>query len=554
MDNCLLSNTKLLPNWYLKILSFFPEFRTFNNFFNNSDYSIYNVIKPKYGLYSLKNINDIFKYHPNLDKQKLIILKYDSNSISMFEYLSNMFSVTKILEYDKKLDLDLNNIINNIITNEPKLILSQELLIGLFYALTIRKITYPFLEKKLHGLEKSKCLKYYRYLSGYNFIYNSLDNLIYSYQNKLKKKNKKNIYKINYDLPNNLLISNLIGGDKELIEFINGNIKSSKINIQYQTIILSILISKFCKLNNENKKPFSIQFVIDTFINNLDSDLKNDMSMMIKIFQLHNILYKNENNIYFITPNYEDKIYNIFINSSYWWSFEIKSINYIKISENIDEIVKLIFEIFSPLMIKFNKKSYIPIACYSGCDNTFVEQCGNLNNSLLFIETLPLLFSSYKYETVFSLCKNNNLFYNNIELNKDIHIKLSKNKLVDLDNYHNHILTPIFSNITIINNYNKKSLQTSKYDTTYKKNNDNIYINYNTEKIKLNVLKSFNIYLSQYLLLIKDSKSNNNVIYTDDPNLKLLAHLYGCNLIYERLSNGNRYLEIYKSTKSVYSL
>jgi len=35
--------------------------------------------------------------------------------------------------------------------------------------------------------------------------------------------------------------------------------------------------------------------------------------------------------------------------------------------------------------------------------------------------------------------------------------------------------------------------------------------------------------------------------------MKLLAHLYGANLIYERISKGKRYLELYNSTSSNYS-
>ena len=45
-----------------------------------------------------------------------------------------------------------------------------------------------------------------------------------------------------------------------------------------------------------------------------------------------------------------------------------------------------------------------------------------------------------------------------------------------------------------------------------------------------------------------------NVVYSSDPNMRLLTHLYGGNLIYERISNGKRYLELYNSTSSSYSL
>ena len=71
MDNCLLSDTKFLPNWYIKVLSYFPDYRTYNNFFNDKEFGLYKMIKPKYGIFSLKNVYDLLKIHPTLNNQDM---------------------------------------------------------------------------------------------------------------------------------------------------------------------------------------------------------------------------------------------------------------------------------------------------------------------------------------------------------------------------------------------------------------------------------------------------------------------------------------------------
>ena len=77
MDNCLLSDSRNLPLWYVKVLSFFPSFRTYNNFYNDKNYNLYQLISPKYGFYSLKSIYDIFNYHSSLKTQNIKLVKYE---------------------------------------------------------------------------------------------------------------------------------------------------------------------------------------------------------------------------------------------------------------------------------------------------------------------------------------------------------------------------------------------------------------------------------------------------------------------------------------------
>ena len=76
----------------------------------------------------------------------------------------------------------------------------------------------------------------------------------------------------------------------------------------------------------------------------------------------------------------------------------------------------------------------------------------------------------------------------------------------------------------------------------------------NLIKMRFTMIQLIKLDIAQYLLFIKDSIQNKNVIYTSDPNMRLLAHLYGINLIYEKISNGKRYLELYNSISSDYDI
>ena len=97
----------------------------------------------------------------------------------------------------------------------------------------------------------------------------------------------------------------------------------------------------------------------------------------------------------------------------------------------------------------------------------------------------------------------------------------------------------MFSKETIIDKYNK---------------DDNVILmEYNLLKMRFQMIDLMKLDIAQYLLFIKDSIQNKNVVYSSDPNMRLLSHLYGTNFIYERISKGNQYLELYNSTSSNYS-
>ena len=133
MDNCLLSDTKILPNWYVKILSYFPDFRTYNNFFNDKNFNLYKMIKPKFATYSLNNIYDIFKLHPSYNNKDIVLVKYENELITLFEYSpsTKIFQSKKVIENNLTLDYDFVNIVESVLSNDPKIILTEELFIGI---------------------------------------------------------------------------------------------------------------------------------------------------------------------------------------------------------------------------------------------------------------------------------------------------------------------------------------------------------------------------------------------------------------------------------------
>ena len=110
---------------------------------------------------------------------------------------------------------------------------------------------------------------------------------------------------------------------------------------------------------------------------------------------------------------------------------------------------------------------------------------------------------------------------------------------IDIGSYSDLNLTPIFSNIGIINNFNPS---------------ETIVMNYNINRLKFKVIDLLKLDLSHYLVYLKDAKLNNYLLYTLDPNFKLLCHLYGCNFIYENIKNGKRYLKMFLENSSDFSL
>jgi len=537
MDNCLLNDTKFIPNWYIKVLSYFPEYRTYNNFFNNKEFGLYKMIKPRYGIYSLKNVYDLLKIHPTLNKQDIIVLKHDSEILTLFEYTpeTQKFLVQKIIKNELSVDYDFINLVDAIISNDPKIILHEELFIGILYALKIKHLMIPELRSKLDGIKYDECLKFYKTSKNYNFIYNALYDLLHTHGATESEKLKRNEYKINFNVPNNILISNLSGG-LTLDNFKNGTTTASKKDIIYHTIILCIIIGRFCKQTGLRKKILDIEYVIDQYLTTLNVSLRNDILIMIKLLEHDRILYKR-NEKFYIIPNYEQSIYTFFVNSSYWWSLNPELNIYYKVTyEGMNNLANEIFKKFKSL----KKNNFVNISCHSGCDNTFIEKCTKLQNSLLFIETLPQLFSSNENSNIAINTKG--LPYNNVSINFGMEINLytlDGSVYVDINDNKKLILTPIFSKETIID----------KYD------GDNVLVmEYNLLKIRYSMIDLMKLDIAQYLFFIKDALKNDNVIYSSDPNMRLLSHLFGTNLIYERITKGSRYLEIYNKSSSNYSL
>lgn len=540
MDNCLLSDTKILPNWYIKILSYFPDFRTSNNFFNDNNLNLYKMTKPKFATYSLNNIYDIFKLHPSYNNKDVTLIKYENETITLFEYspATKLFKSQKVIKNNLSIDYDFINIVECVLSNDPKLILTEELFIGILYSLKINHITIPNLKDILSNLNHNECLKYYKSSYNYNFIYNAFDNLLDSFGVQNSTKIKRNEYKINFDIPNKILISTLTGGgDVKTTDFKNGKTINSKKDIIFHSIILTTILGRFCKQTGYKIKKLSVEYVIQQYLSSISINLREDILSMIKIMEYSKIFHL-KNQEYYLSPNYENSVYDFFTNSSYWWSITASYSKYYKIKfDKINQISHNIFNDFK----KLSKDNFVKVSCHSGCDNTFIEKCSKINNSLLFIETLPMLFSSSEYSPI-SASTNNRCEYKNIDINYGAEIKLYTDNgslYADLNNSKKLSLLPIFSKDTIIESY---------------KNSDISVVEYNLNKIRFPIIDLIKIEIAQDLLFIKDSILNNYVNYTSDPSFRLLSHLYGGNLIYERVSNGNRYLEIYNNIKSEYKI
>ena len=218
-------------------------------------------------------------------------------------------------------------------------------------------------------------------------------------------------------------------------------------------------------------------------------------------------------------------------------------------SDNIDSMSKSIYKKFKNISIKLknsNKNIYInkkkikdkhviPVCCHSGCDNTFIEK----NKNLFFIRTLSWIFCSSMFKTATNKYKLVADFYRNVSV--DLGIKV---ELVAQNNQHSLIindgipimLTQIYSYISIIENY-----------VSY----DNYSIYFNSNDYKLTLLEHMKMDIIQLLLFAIDCKNNNYLIWTNDIYMKLIALMYGCNLIFENLFEGSRILQLYSSSKSI---
>ena len=540
MDNCLLSDSRNLPLWYVKVLSFFPSFRTYNNFYNDTNYNLYQVITPKYGFYSLKSIYDIFNYHSSLKTQNIKLVKYEFNIITIFEYnkKTSIFEVVKLLDNTLNLDEDIQILIDSLISNSPKIIVTEQLLIGILYALKIDKLYYPNLSKKLIDKDDNKFLKNYKDSNNYDFIYHAFEDLMYKYGLHNKPVRKKNLYKIEFNLPDSILLANLVGGNLLMQEFKNGKVKSNKNQVMYNSIILCILFSRYCKKTNYNKNPFSLEFIIKIYLQDFDNKMKDDIIMMIKVLEIENIIYKEDGD-YKISANFEDLVHKFFINSSYWWSINTdKAEKVIEITPDINNMNNIIHDVFDDL----ENDNSINVLCHSGCDKSFIEQVAKYEKSLLFIYTLSGLYSSNDYSYSTFKTGTDIKYFKNIDLLYDVPLKLymdGPKAKIDIGSYTNLNLTSIFSNIGIINNFNPS---------------ETIVMNYNINRLKFKIIDLLKLDLSHYLIYLKDAKLNNYLLYTLDPNFKLLCHLHGCNFIYENIKNGKRYLKMFLENSSDFSL
>lgn len=532
MDNCLLSDNKILPFWYTQILSYFPnKGKSYNNFFNNSEYKLYNLVNPDNGFYSLKHISDIFEYHPELINTQIILIQYDigKNNYYEFNLKKGMFVLKKSLQINDLLtNTDFNQIIKYTLTNEPKLILTYQQITGIFNSLINKDLTYPNLEKILKKLKPGQVLKYYHNTEYYRYIHAIFQTLIKSLKNN-------EIEYLKYLEKN---INNILGGHtivSVVNEFKNGKTKSNKQLIIYHTIILCTMIGRYCKKTNIIKYPLSINLIIDIYLKYLNQNLKEDINNMILLLDEDNVIIRKEDD-YIIYPDYENSLFIFFFDSNNWWSIKNNPTK-IYVSENIEEISNQIYKIFKNSKIKYNDKNYIPILCESGCDNTFAEIAFKYDNSILFLETMASLYSSNNNISITNHCKLQKKFYKDIKFKiNDLDIKFGtfeEQPYVDIKNNKQLYLYNILSNQSVVNLYNES--------------NDVINYNYNLQNIIFNFYELMNFDISQFIAFIIEAKNNNYILYTTDCLFYILCQYFGCHVIFERLINGNRYLNVNKN-------
>ena len=542
MDNHIINNAKNLPSWYIKILKLSRELLIYNNFFNNKEYKLCRIINPDYGFYSLKRPGDIFKIHPDLTNYyDLLIVEYDNvnNFMNVFSNnKDNLIPFKKYKIYNNTNDTNLMKFIDDVLTNDSDIILSEKIITGLFRYLSSGELKYKFLSDKYNSMNPKYILKNYANVSNFKYLYSILNNL------KLKNVNVNYIPKSIPEIPNIQKIT-----EKKLEKFIQGKTLSKKNLIIYHSIILSTLIGRFGKKTNLNKVPFIIEFIIDTYIDSLNINLRDDLNLMIRMFEKYRLLLTDNNKKFFITIDYEANLLRLFTNKTYWWNINKITPNNIDVSDNIDGMSKSIYKKFKNISIKLknsNKNIYIykkkkkdkhviPVCCHSGCDNTFIEK----NKNLFFIRTLSWIFCSSMFKTATNKYKLVADFYRNVSI--DLGIKVD---LVAQNNQHSLIindgtpimLTQIYSYMSIIENY-----------VSY----DNYSIYFNSNDYKLTLLEHMKMDIIQFLLFAMDCKNNNYLIWTNDIYMKLVALMYGCNLIFENLFEGSRILQLYSSGKSI---
>tara|TARA_B100000886_G_C20424964_1_gene493482 strand:- start:2309 stop:3952 length:1644 start_codon:yes stop_codon:yes gene_type:complete len=544
MDNHLFSNTKILPFWYIKIGIFSKELLTYNNFFNNSDYKIYKLINPDYGFYTLLKPSDIFLIHKDLIFfDNLLIVEFDLKSINIYRAKNNEFNLIKKLTvyYDIN-NIDFHNFIKNILQDDSRVILSEKMITGIIRYLESGDLNFSFLNKYFSNIDPKKVLRKYKKINNYNYLLQTLNDLVKKYNDPKLKVNK--ILSSDTQKPNNI----------KLNDFIEGKIQSNKKEVTYNTLLLSILIGRFGKLTELNKTPMLIEAVLDAYIHSLDYELRQDMNMMIKLFEAEKLIKSDERNRFYVNANYESELYQFFTKHKFWWNIKRRKKGIIDVTNDINKMSFIISNFYKKLQktIKsINKyvvasktskkqKKIIPICCYSGCDNTFIDK----NGYLLFVRTLSWIYSSHFYKTATNKFKNIKNFYRDISIDmSDLKIDLifdqNDEHKIRFNNNEEFILGEIYSYFSIIQNYN---------------NYDDFNINYNLYDVRLSFLNHMKVDLSQYILFALDCKINKYVMWTDDIYMKLIGFLYGNDMIFESIFDGNRILEMYSDSKEFYPI
>ena len=147
MDNCILSNNKILPFWYLKIYSYFPDYKVHNNFYNNKNYFMYKFIFPNIGVYSLKNIYDIFKIHKNLNKNNIIAIKYLFDKLIIYKFIDDEFIIINIIKNNNIENIEFKNLINEIFDDNLKI--NDIMFLGILIELSNNFFLTSDLKKKI---------------------------------------------------------------------------------------------------------------------------------------------------------------------------------------------------------------------------------------------------------------------------------------------------------------------------------------------------------------------------------------------------------------------
>ena len=294
MDNHLFSNNIIKPFWYIKIGILSKELLTYNNFFNLKNYKVYKLINPDYGFYSLKKPSDIFIIHKDLIfYDNLLIVEYDIKYINIYRSNNNEFDlVKKITVYYDINDIDLQNLIKNVLKNDSRIILSEKMITGIIRYLESEELNFNFIKEKYSNIEANKVLRKYKKYKNYDYLLETLNNLIkINYNPKLKI---NSLINSETKIPNNV----------ELNNFIKGKIKSNKKDITYNSLLLGILIGRFGKQTELNKNPMLIELILDTYIHSLNNKLQEDMNIMVKLFEAEKLIINDNRYRYYLNSNY----------------------------------------------------------------------------------------------------------------------------------------------------------------------------------------------------------------------------------------------------------